>query len=229
MSRQSRLVRSWAHETGPLHIIGNNEIPAPVRALPEYRAPEPIDHQLEAARRTIQEMYARAEAEIAAQREQIRAEALAQARAELQGEFEALVDASFQRFNMVVNAARAEQEKIARAAERDLIELAIAIAADVIGEAPPEETVERRVRLGLSLLAASEVLTILVHPDDVALVTPWIERWREAEGVQAEIVPDRSVERGGCEIVSRSGIYDLGPQARLEMIADALRAATDND
>lgn len=229
MSRQSRLVRSWAHETGPLHIIGNNEIPAPVRALPEYRAPEPIDHQLEAARRTIQEMYARAEAEIAAQREQIRAEALAQARAELQGEFEALVDASFQRFNMVVNAARAEQEKIARAAERDLIELAIAIAAGVIGEAPPEETVERRVRLGLSLLAASEVLTILVHPDDVALVTPWIERWREAEGVQAEIVPDRSVERGGCEIVSRSGIYDLGPQARLEMIADALRAATDND
>lgn len=229
MSRQSRLVRSWAHETGPLHIIGNNEIPAPVRALPEYRAPEPIDHQLEAARRTIQEMYARAEAEIAAQREQIRSEALAQARAELQGEFEALVDASFQRFNMVVNAARAEQEKIARAAERDLIELAIAIAADVIGEAPPEETVERRVRLGLSLLAASEVLTILVHPDDVALVTPWIERWREAEGVQAEIVPDRSVERGGCEIVSRSGIYDLGPQARLEMIADALRAATDND
>ncbi|HLT20019.1 MAG TPA: FliH/SctL family protein [Thermomicrobiales bacterium] len=227
MSRHTRLVRSWAHETGPLHIIGNNEPPAPVRALPEYRTPDPIEKELEAARRSIEEMRARAEAEIEARREQVRQEALAQARAELQSEFEALVDASFQRFNMVVNAARAEQEKIARAAERDLIELAIAIAADIVGEAPPEEMVERRVRRGLSLLAASEVLTILVHPDDVALVTPWIERWRQAEGVQAEIIPDRAIEPGGCEIVSRSGIYDLGPQARLEMIAEALRAEVD--
>jgi flagellar biosynthesis/type III secretory pathway protein FliH len=198
-----------------------------VRALPEYRTPQPDEREFETARRAIEDMHARARAEIEASREQVRAEALAEARAELQGEFEALVDASFQRFNMVVNEARAEQQKIARAAERDLIELAIAIAHEAIGEAPSAEQMEHRVRRGLELLPASEVMTILVNPNDVSLIAPWIERWQQAEGVQVEVIPDRAVEPGGCEIVARSGIYDLGPQARLEMIAAALRAGMD--
>jgi flagellar biosynthesis/type III secretory pathway protein FliH len=227
LSRPSRLVRTWANETEPLQLIGESDSPPTLRALPEYHSAESTAREIDAARRTLDELRSRTEAEIQARWDEVRADALAQARDELQAEFEALVDASFQRFNKVVGEARAEQERIAYAAEQDLIELAIGIAHEAIGESVSEDVVERRVRRGLSLLSSSEVTTILVNPNDVALVTPWIERWQQAEGVNVEIVPDRTVEPGGCEVVSRSGIYDLSPQARLEMIGQALRSEFD--
>ncbi len=227
MSRQSRLVRTWANETEPLQLIGDCEAPPTLRALPGYHTAESAARDFDAAKRTLEDMRARTEAEIEARWDEVRAEALALARDELQGEFEALVDASFQRFNRIVGEARADQQRIARAAERDLVELAIGIAHEAIGESVSEDAVERRVRSGLGLLSSSETTTVLINPNDVALITPWVERWQQTEGVQVEIVPDRTVESGGCEIVSRSGIFDLSPHARLEMIGDALRAEYD--
>lgn len=225
MSKNTRLVREWANETEPLRLFGGNTAPPalrPVRDVPtNHRVDQ--DQSLEAAQQQIDQMRAHAAAEIEAQREQIYAEAMERARQELQSEFEQLVDASFERFNRIIAQARADQERIVHAAEKDLIEMAIAIAREATGEPPSQELIERRVRQGLTMLSSSEVTTVLLNPDDVTLVAPWIEQWQIAEGVQVEIVPDRTVEPGGCEVVARSAIYDFSPQARLQMIADALR------
>lgn len=183
---------------------------------------------MEAAQQQIEQMKSQAIAEVEAQREQIYAEAMEHARQELQSEFEQLVDASFERFNQIVARAQADQERIVHAAEKDLIEMAIAIAHEAVGESPSREIIERRVEQGLHLLSSSEVTTVLLNPDDIALVTPWVEQWQQSEGVQVEIVPDRTVEPGGCEIVARSAIYDFSPRARLQMIADMLRDQEDN-
>jgi len=223
LSNHTRLVRQWANETEPLRLINDGAAPSSLRPVSQNQSDRNAERMLEAAYQQVEQIRSHAEAEIEAQRDQIRAEAREQARQELQSEFEALIDASFERFNKIVAQARADQQRIARAAERDLIEIAIAIAQDVTGERPSAEAIEWRVRQGLELLSSSEVTTILLHPDDLSLVSPWIEEWEKAEGVQVEIAPDRAVEPGGCEIVARSAIYDFSPQARLQMIADAFR------
>lgn len=227
MSKASRLVRSWETESEPVQLIGDCEAPPSLRALPSFHTRQPTGEEFEQVHSEIKALRARAEADIEARWEQVRAEALERARAEVQSEFEALIDASFQRWNQVVGAARADQQRTTAAVERDLVDLAIAIAGELIGELPDGDTVERRVRQGLETLASSEITTVLLNPADLPLVTPWVERWQAAERTQIEIVPDRAVEAGGCQIVTRSGIFDFGPQARLEMIEDALRAQTD--
>jgi flagellar assembly protein FliH len=210
-----------------VQLIGDCEAPPSLRALPSLHPRQPTGEEFEQVHSEIKALRARAEADIQARWEQVRAEALEQARAEVQSEFEALADASFQRWNQVIGAARADQQRIAVAAERDLVDLALAIAANVIGEFSDREAVERRVRQGLDTLSSSEITTVLLHPSDLPLVTPWIERWQATERVQVEIVPDRAVEPGGCQIVTRSGIFDFGPEARIEMIGESLRAQTD--
>ncbi len=222
MSRSTRLVRDWSNVSETVRLI--NDTAAPARSAATHVEPAPDTSALLAeTQRQIEEMHLQAQAQIEAQREQMYADALAQARQELQSEFETLVDASFQRFNQIVAQAAVDQERIVEAAEKDLFELAVAIAHEATGEQPSEDAIERRVRDGLDLLTSSEVTTVLLNPDDLMLATPWIEQWQQAEGVQVEIVPDRSVEPGGCEIVARSAIYDFSPQARLQMIVDALR------
>ena len=229
MSRNTRLVRDWSNVGETVRLISDCAAPSSLQpVLRDQHAPDP--HQtLAEVQQQIEQLHNQAVAEIEAQRAEIYAAALDQARQELQSEFETLVDASFERFNRIVAQASADQERIVRAAEKDLIEIAIAIAHEALGEPPSEDTIRRRVSAGLNLLAASEVTTILLHPEDLALVAPWIEQWQAAEGVQVEIVPDRTVEPGGCEVVARSAIYDFSPNARLQMIADALRDRGDGD
>ena len=223
MSRNTRLVRDWSNVGETVRLISDCAAPPSLHAIPRGESAAPPDQMVAEAQRRIEELQARATAELEAQRAELYSTALDQARQELQSEFEDLVDASFERFNQIVARASADQERIVRAAEKDLLEIAIAIAQEALGERPSDEAIERRVQAGLNVLTSSEVTTILIHPDDLALVTPWIDRWQEAEGVQVEIVPERSVEPGGCEIVARSAIYDFSPHARLQMIADALR------
>lgn len=221
MSRNTRLVRDWSNVGETVRLISDCAAPPTLRPVPDH-APD-ARQMIDDTRRQIEQLQRQAAAEIEAQRQQIYAEALDQARQELQSEFESLVDASFERFNQIVAQASVDQDRIVQSAEQDLIEMAIAIAHEALGEPPSEEAIKRRVREGLNLLTSSEVTTILLNPDDLPLVSPWIEQWQEAEGVQVEIIPDRTVEPGGCEIVARSAIYDFSPQARLQMIADALR------
>lgn len=222
MSRNTRLVRDWSNVGETVRLISDCAAP-PLHTVSKSGSTPEANEMLAETRRQIEAMHSQAQAEIEAQREQIYAEALAHARQELQTEFEALVDASFERFNRIVAQASTDQERIVEAAEKDLFELAVAIAHEAAGERPSDEAIERRVRQGLDLLTSSEVTMVLLNPEDLSLATPWIEQWQEAEGVQVEIVPDRTVEPGGCEIVARSAIYDFSPQARLQMIVDALR------
>ncbi len=223
MSRPTRLVRDWSNVGETVRLISDGAAQPTLQSVPRAGSGVEVDQTIADAQHQIELLQRQAAAELEAQRDQMYAAALDQARQEIQNEFEALVDASFERFNKIVAQANADQERIVHAAEKDLIEIAIAIASEALGEPPSNEAIERRIRQGLDFLASSEVTTILLNPDDIALVTPWLERWQAAEGVQVEIVPERSVERGGCEVVARSAIHDFGPHARLQMIADALR------
>lgn len=229
MSRNTRLVRDWSNVGETVRLISDCAAPPSLHAVPKTESSADPSVVLDETRRQIEEMHNQAHAEIESQREQIYAQALAQARQELQSEFAELVDASFERFNRIVAQASADQKRIVDAAEKDIFELAVAIAHEATGERPSDEAIEKRVRQGLALLTSSEVTTVLLNPEDLTLATPWIEQWQEAEGVQVEIVPDRTVEPGGCEIVARSAIYDFSPQARLQMIVDALRDRAESE
>jgi len=124
-------------------------------------------------------------------------------------------------------AARAAMEcrdAAVRAAEVDVVDLALAIAEKIVrsrAESDPELAVTL-VREALKRISDRSRLQIRVHPDCLAPVAARRAEWLEAMGSPGplEIVPDRRVPPGGAEVVFPEGIVD----ARLEtQLAEARR------
>ena len=80
-----------------------------------------------------------------------------------------------------------------------------------------EATLMRRIERAVSLLArADDERVIRLHPDDVALLSPrFAADW--------QILPDRTLERGGLRVETPSGGVEDGPELWRRAIAEALR------
>lgn len=85
--------------------------------------------------------------------------------------------------------------------ERDVIELAIALATDIVGrevatvDAPVRDALAR----ALQLVPDRRTPTVVVHPDDLAAARQALDsdpRW----GATVELVADGRVEPGGCVV-----------------------------
>jgi flagellar assembly protein FliH len=111
--------------------------------------------------------------------------------------------------------------------ERQLVQLAIAIAGRVIQR---EITMDRELlvamaRVALDRLGDVSTATIRLHPEDFAATTAARNGVLSTELVR--VVADPIVNRGGCLVESDFGLIDLSVSAQVGEIAHALLGADD--
>jgi len=113
-----------------------------------------------------------------------------------------------------------------RSAREELLPLAIEIAKKVVKREIREcpDVVLRNVRKAIDLAFRRTALTVQVHPEDAALVEKHAPEIAACfAGIEAIAVrPVEDVGRGGCRVVSNSGVVDMRVEAQLEVIEQAL-------
>jgi len=199
--------------------------------------PRPTRHDQEQAQAIVAEaeeraaaILAEAEAQAAAirweaeqQRErlmgELRAAALAKAREEARAEVAATMDEAAARFLALVEQVTQREDEIRRACQADTVALAVAIAERILTReiSTDPAVVTRIAEAALAQTQGARVTQVLVHPDDVPVITQWVGD--TLPGV--EIVADPHVGKGGCVIGTRTGFLD----ARIETQLAEVRAA----
>ena len=119
----------------------------------------------------------------------------------------------------IAEVARARAEMLQRARPQ-LVGLALEIARLILRrevERSPA-VVGEMARVAIDRLAAATDLRVLVHPLDFEVLESVTERARRPVG----LVPDASVERGGCRIESSFGEIDAGLEAQIAEISRVL-------
>lgn len=179
---------------------GDGELPRPF-AAPRDCGPDPLElafaqGKVEGLEEGRREAVARIDAELAT----LQAE-LARALRHI-GELEASLTARLQ--STMLELALSAAERIAR--ER--------IGAD-------DPVAARALREALDALPTIDGVVARVHPADIAAIQS--ELSAEIDRQSLRLVPDESIERGGCLVGSASGIID----ATLGVALDAVRAAAE--
>jgi flagellar assembly protein FliH len=119
-----------------------------------------------------------------------------------------------------------KQAELAAAGERDLVKLALAIAAKVVKAAVAldKPVVEENLRRAVELTARRRELRVLLHPDDLARVDAYLPTLRrdfsDLQSVALEAHP--SVARGGAIVQTREGSVDATIAAQLDQIERGL-------
>ncbi len=123
------------------------------------------------------------------------------------------------RITAAVEAFHSEQQKYFKNVEREVVRLALAIAARVLhreAELDPLFLVGA-VRVALDKLADSSGVVLRVAPGQVLV---WQEMFRLSENANAqpEILGDLSLPTGECVLETRLGTIEVGVRAQLEEI-----------
>jgi flagellar assembly protein FliH len=109
-----------------------------------------------------------------------------------------------------------------RKSERQLVQLAVAIASRVIQR---EITLDRELLVAMARVALDRLgdvtsATIRLHPEDYAATTA--ARGGALSTELVRVVADPIVNRGGCLVESDFGLIDLSVPAQVAEIANAL-------
>jgi flagellar assembly protein FliH len=128
----------------------------------------------------------------------------------------------------VLTSAQAERHRLAEEHAPALAELAMQIARRVIGAQLDQDPalVRRIVEARIAELEPTTSLTVRVHPDEAASIEedlPTLERMVKGPGSVA-IVPDDTVDRGGCVLVTPVGEVDARVETRLGVLDAAFAA-----
>ena len=111
----------------------------------------------------------------------------------------------------LAEGALVDHSETLRVAEREVVELAIAVASKVIGQevAMDPSVVARIVGLALEETAKRGTVRVRLNPvDHVLLVDSWRPPTSESDETRYELLADESVEPGGCVVQTRSGTVD---------------------
>jgi flagellar assembly protein FliH len=130
----------------------------------------------------------------------------------------------------LVQTFRARREELYLAARRDVVVLAIAIAARILprladlGEGTTAEAAVRACEEALGLIRGATEVVVRVHPADRAGVEQLAKEVQQAmdgsRGVR--LVEDKAVGRGGVMVETADGEVDARVDARVRRIADEL-------
>ncbi len=114
------------------------------------------------------------------------------------------------------------RDSMVRQTERELVQLAIAIARRVLHRevSVDQELTAALAHIALERLGATTPATVRLHPDDYTTVTA--AQTAPLSGRQVEIVPDPGVARGGCLVESEFGTIDASVDAQVDEIARAV-------
>ncbi|HVE39106.1 MAG TPA: FliH/SctL family protein [Planctomycetota bacterium] len=154
--------------------------------------------------------------------EQARREAFDEAAKAIAAETAALGDL----LRKAASAVEATQTELAAAGERDLVKLALAIAAKIVKAAVvlDRPVAEENLRRAVELTARRRELRVLLHPDDLKRIDTYLPALRrDFSDVQVVTLDaDPSVARGGVIVQTREGSVDATLAAQLDQIERGL-------
>jgi flagellar assembly protein FliH len=131
-------------------------------------------------------------------------------------------EAMLRRLGETLNELAGLREQILRQSERQLVELALALARRIVRRevARDDEFLMALARVAVDRLGENSAATIHLHPDDYAR-TParHVEEWSASH---VKLMPDASIPRGGCRVESPFGFVDAGIDAQFQELARAL-------
>lgn len=131
-------------------------------------------------------------------------------------------EAMLRRLGETLNELAGLREQILRQSERQLVQLALALARRIVKRemAVDDEFLMALARVALDRLGESSAATIHLHPDDYAR-TParQLEQWSSSH---IKVTADPAVPRGGCRVESPFGFVDASIDAQFQELARAL-------
>jgi flagellar assembly protein FliH len=154
--------------------------------------------------------------------EQARREAFDEASKKIAAETEALGDL----LRKAAAAVEAKQAELAAAGERDLVKLALAVAAKIVKAAVALDrpVAQENLRRAVELTARRRELRVRIHPDDLARIETYLPALRrgfsDVEAVALEADP--TLARGGVIVQTREGSVDASVAAQLDQIERGL-------
>lgn len=135
----------------------------------------------------------------------------------------ARAEAMLRRLAQTLEDLQGLRRELVRRTERDVAELALAIARRVLHRelALDHDLLLAMARVALDRLGDVATASIRLHPDDYAIaMTGRGALSAQAHGVQ--IVADPNVHRGGCLVQSEFGSVDVGVAAQIDELSHAL-------
>ena len=141
-------------------------------------------------------------------------------------EFQARAGEATQVFEQAAEAVRLARENFMEQLAPQVVSIARAVSERVaLRECQSDpDLIARVAREALGHVASSQTITIIVNPEDMAIVQEHkpelIEAYARIEEIH--LVADDSIERGGCQIDAQSTIVDASFQAMIERALEAL-------
>jgi flagellar biosynthesis/type III secretory pathway protein FliH len=129
-------------------------------------------------------------------------------------------------------AARAQVDRDLAAAKDTALVLARRMAEKIVGRAidlSPELMNQIVAQALASCRARAGKIVLRVHPEDLASIEAGRPQWAAAvaSNIDVRLLPDATVEHGGCVVDTPSGRVDARLQTQLDALERALRAATE--
>ncbi|HVP10478.1 MAG TPA: FliH/SctL family protein [Phycisphaerae bacterium] len=160
-------------------------------------------------------------------REKGRAEALAQAREQFAKDQASLVTA----LTGLLEAFKAQREKLYLAARRDVVVLAVTLARRIVARLPElgdaaDDAACKACEEALQLVRGATDVVIRTHPDDRTALEHLVDEIKSSMQASRDIhlVEDASVGRGGVVLESADCTIDAKASSRVDRIADELVA-----
>lgn len=121
-------------------------------------------------------------------------------------------------------AVRSEVEELVRVARGRVVDLALAMARSIVGEAVSLDPalLDRIYERALAEIGELTPVLIRVHPDDRAASR--IDELARRRGI--EIVEDRAVGRAGCRVEACGVSIDATVEAAVDALARSLKGAS---
>lgn len=189
-----------------------------------------IENQLDRARHQAAKIIAEAEAKAEAIRLQAtrqgQREAARTARSEVEQEVERRLATAMPALEQAIRSVEQQRCDRQRDLEQQVVQLAVAIASKLVRDelAHQPEIPLRLLREALNLAAGSQRVIVRLNPVDLQLleshIAPLLATFRE--GLQAEVVADPEVSRGGCLVQSEFGCIDQRFETQLARIQQEL-------
>jgi type III secretion protein L len=132
-------------------------------------------------------------------------------------------------WNSAVGEVDTARDRYLADSELELIRLAVRIAQKILAaelRLNPEAIVSLA-RESMQSLGRERSLTLRVSPDSIELMRDRIHSLRETAGPRRsiEVVPDRSVEPGGCIVESEYGVIDARLETQMRCMEELLLRA----
>lgn len=126
----------------------------------------------------------------------------------------------------ILDTAKRKRDQIIKAAEEEVVNLAVLVAGKVIKREVKEDkqVAASNVKEALKKLTAKEEITIRVNIDEVAVVEEHKDEFlAQAKGLRTiTFKEDSSIERGGCRIDTDFGSIDATISTQIEEIEKGL-------